>query len=255
MIQFYLRNYLRIALLLLVSIGLIHNPTAQEKKKIIYAIGDSITWGQAYGKWKDYPYLLNSLFKVKGINNVRIINEGQPGHTVQNALDYCSTSSFQNNISRSGVHYVLIMIGTNDARVGDETPLDVYIERVNKLIDLFLNMSNEDGSHPKLILSLIPPHNSIEDGEFMLDFFKEFHPYGERIPNELNPAIQQIGNDRGLLVVDNYTQLKEAGPDLMTDGVHPNQEGNQMIADAFFEVLYPLVMGQSSVNSVLEYLK
>lgn len=219
---------------------------AQEKKITIFAVGDSITWGQAFGSGHDYPRVLQQMLAERGLTQVRVTNYGVSGYTVGDSLK--TWQSNQRIFTRVDVQYVLIMLGTNDTRVGDETPLDVFVQRMNELIDLFVNVTNSDGSHPQVILSLIPPHNSPKDGEYMAANFKDRFIYRDRIPNELNPALIEIAEERGLMVVDNYSPLKAAGPDILPDGLHPAKEGNAILAKTFFESLFPILEARSGIS-------
>lgn len=224
---------------------------AQEKKITIFAIGDSITWGQAFGSGHEYPRVLQQMLAEQGLTQVRVTNYGVSGYTVGDSLK--TWKSNQRIFTRTDVQYVLIMLGTNDTRVGDETPLDVYVQRMNELIDIFVNVTNSDGSHPQVILSLIPPHNSPKDGEYMADNFKDRFIYRDRIPNELNPALIKIAEERGLMVIDNYSPLKAAGPDILPDGLHTAKEGNAIFAKTCFNALLPVLLKAQAGIAPYEY--
>ncbi|HQH74774.1 MAG TPA: GDSL-type esterase/lipase family protein [bacterium] len=224
------------------------NPaSAQQGKTVIFCIGDSITWGQAFGTGHDYPTLLNKKFAALGITGIQFQNKGVSGDTVGDRLTYWSSSAGANVLARVDVHYVTIMLGTNDTRVGDETPTGVYLERLNALIDIFVNHANKDGTTPQVLLSLIPPHNSPALGENMASQFRDRFIHRDRIPNELNPGILQVARERGLRTIDCYTPLKAAGPDILPDGLHPAREGNEILAQAFFEVFWPILAPASGV--------
>ncbi len=221
------------------------------QETVIYCIGDSITWGQAFGSGHDYSTLLNQMFEEIGVENVRFYNKGVSGDTVGDRLDSWSGASGQRILDRMDVHYVTIMLGTNDTRVGDETPTDVYVERMNALIDVFVNHTNQDGSTPQVLLSLIPPHNSPQEGEQMASQFADRFIHRDRIPNELNPELERIAEERGLMTIDCYTPMLAAGPDILPDGLHPAEEGNQILADAFFAVFEPLLNPYSNVEETI----
>lgn len=221
---------------------------SQESEINVYCIGDSITWGQAFGSGHDYPRLLNQMFAEKGVENVQFLNKGVSGDTVGDRLNYWSGTTGARILGRLDVHWVTIMLGTNDTRIGDETPTDVYVERMNALIDVFVNHTNSDGSVPKVVLSLIPPHNSPSAGEHMASQFADRFVYRDRIPNELNPELLKIAEERNLHVIDCYSPLLEAGPDLLPDGLHPAEEGNTLLAKAIFAVMFPLLVPESTVS-------
>lgn len=221
---------------------------AADKKTVIFCIGDSITWGQAFGTGFEYPTLLNKMFTAQGISGIQFQNKGVSGDTVGDRLTYWSGKEAKRILERTSVHYVTIMLGTNDTRVGDETPTNVYVERLNALIDVFVKRINIDGTKTQVILSLIPPHNSPAAGEYMASQFSSRFIYRDRIPNELNPAIEKIAAERGLLTIDSYTPMKAAGPGILPDGLHPAKEGSEILAQAFFQVFLPLLTPTSGVQ-------
>lgn len=250
-----MKSSLFFAILFLTIIIFSHPLTlkSQETEINVYCVGDSITWGQAFGSGHDYPRLLNQMFEEQGIVNVRFFNQGQSGDTVGDRLEHWGGRVGDRVLQRSDIHWVTIMLGTNDTRIGDETPTDLYVERMNKLIDVFTNHTNSDGSKPQMILSLIPPHNSPSAGEHMASQFADRFVHRDRIPNELNPELLKIAEERNLPVIDCYTPLKDAGPDILPDGLHPDREGNELLAQTFFAVLYPLLVAESSVSNYLSY--
>ncbi|MBN2326190.1 MAG: SGNH/GDSL hydrolase family protein [Candidatus Omnitrophica bacterium] len=228
-----------------------NNTFAQTQQTTIYCIGDSITWGQAFGSGSDYPQLLNKKFQDYGLEGIRFQNNGVSGDTVGDRLAFWSSASAQRILDRVDVHYATIMLGTNDTRIGDETPTKTYVERLNALIDIFVHNENSDGTTTQVLLSLIPPHNSPAEGEYMASQFRDRFIYRDRIPNELNPEIKRIAEERGLLTIDCYTPLKEAGPDILPDGLHPAAEGNEMLAEAFFEVFLPLLDPRAGIQQAV----
>lgn len=224
---------------------------AQDSRIAVHCVGDSITLGLAYGSGHDYPTLLQRKFREAGLESVRVYNQGAPGDTVGDRLAFWAGPDGQRVFTRRDIHYVTIMLGTNDTRVGDETPPDIYAERMNALIDVFAGHANPDGSKPQVLLSLIPPCNSVADGEPMDDWLVDYFVYPERIPGELNPALEAIALERGLVAIDVYAPMKAAGPALLPDGVHPNGEGHKIIADAFFEALLPLIAPEAGLSKGL----
>jgi len=248
-------NLLSSLIILAICLFIISPTYGQESLINIYAVGDSITWGQTFGSGHDYPSLLSKKFSERGLN-VRVTNNGISGYAVGDILDEWKQPSQQRILDRIDLHFVLIMLGTNDTRVGDETPTETYVERMNELVDLFLNIENSDGSHPQVILSLIPPHNSPKDGEYMASNFKDRFIHRDRIPNELNPELIKIAQTKGLLIVDNYSPIKAEGPDILPDGLHTAQEGNAILADTWYKTLLPLVDPASCVNkSIYESMR
>jgi lysophospholipase L1-like esterase len=53
---------------------------------------------------------------------------------------------------------------------------------------------------------------------------------------EIIPAIQQVANSMGLPLIDVYTPLVNH-PEYFPDGVHPNSEGAQIIANTVYNAI------------------
>lgn len=240
-------------LIVLITFYIPSTSRTQEFDINVYCVGDSITWGQAFGSGHDYPSLLQQMFEEHGVEQVHFFNHGRSGDTVGDRLNHWSGRVGDRVLQRSDIHWVTIMLGTNDTRIGDETPTNIYVESMNALIDVFANHINRDGTVPQVVLSLIPPHNLPSAGEHMASQFADRFVHRDRIPTELNLELLKIAAERNLHIIDCYTPLKEAGPDILPDGLHPAREGNELLADTFYTVLFPLIVPETSISNYAYY--
>lgn len=113
---------------------------------------------------------------------------------------------------------VVIMLGTNDA---DKTVFKAnFITDYLSLIEQFSSLNNK----PKLFLALPPPIFSSWGGLS-----------GQVLTKEILPAIKRIDKVANLLLIDVFSVLQNSS--YFFDGVHPNDIGGKLIAEAVYHAL------------------
>lgn len=216
--------------------------------KVIAGLGDSITYGFIPRNYEGYPGRLNSWLPLMGdiVGAAGTINYGISGST----LAYHAT---RNPMSRrfaamdDGADIVIVMGGTNDVRngivlgeMGDTTDA-TYYGALDVLAQGLLNKYRyvPGGERKKVVFStpirLLDP--SAPDG------------LQENLP-AFCEAVKLVGKKYGIPVFDAYN-LSGLTPELfrtlqgtepgytniynpyVTDGTHPTQEGQRILADAF----------------------
>eukprot|EP00727_Mastigamoeba_balamuthi_P001539 m51a1_g11382 putative xylanase (249) ;mRNA; r:3489-4466 len=201
----------------------------------IVCAGDSITEGFPPRQTSDwtYPRLLEALVNASGRASAVVLNSGvrrarclslaRSGATLgaswrlpwRNTLR--ATEAFA---SRPDV--VVVMLGTNDAYAGysEQAFREAYATLVAELRALVPS--------PQVLLCVPPPL---------------YRRQGERatVINERFPVVvPQIAKASGAGVVDVFNALggRDLGrQQLFSDGLHPNEEGNKVIAQTVFEAL------------------
>jgi len=178
----------------------------------IACLGDSIT------NMTQYPVDYQTLV---GKNSV-VENFGYNGATINFYSDrpyffsdeYRSAQNFLPNI-------VIIMLGTNDARSNGNQQIDQIVGDYEHMISRIQNF----GSSPKIFLVIPPPiyNNTLDLNATVLT-------------QEVIPRIQQVANETGLPLIDVYTPMLDH-PEYFPDGVHPNNEGAQIIANTIYYAL------------------
>jgi len=190
---------------------------------IVFCAGDSITAGA-------YPHFLQRLFNGEGLR-ARVLNYGRSGFTSGQYLDFLERNTERLKAERPD--FVLIQLGTNDARVdADHTPTDVFRSHMMKIIAVFRGFRSRSGNAPGILLATIPPVPE----ETPFPFAPES---AERIGAEINPAIRSIAAEEKLPLVDNHA-LFLGRPDLLPD-VHPSNDGYRILAGNWFSSLIPLI--------------
>jgi len=184
------------------------------------AYGDSITYGWMYYKPaldEGYVPRLEALLK-ETFNEPHILNHGVPGEPTWDAVGRAAAA-----ISTDLALYFLLMEGTNDV-MAVEYSMSSSAFNLRQIIKKCL----EYGRFP-LISTIIPRSGGAWqrwDG-----FFRK------RILG-LNEKIKRISQKFDLILVDNFDTFfsyPNGWRKLISDGVHPNEEGYQFMAETWNE--------------------
>ncbi len=215
--KFKLLSLAIIALIVLSGIALLISQKSDNKKSQsnlirVACVGDSITEGF------DYP---NELWMLLG-SNYSVGNFGVGGAAVEldSGKPYMNQSEFQ-KAKEFAPNIVIIMLGANDANPSLKQNETKFVEDYINLISAFQNLS----SKPKIWIVKPPP--VFNNGTGLST---------ETFENYVIPSIEQVVSLTNLPVIDVYTPLLEH-PDYFFDGVHPNGEGAQAIANIIYNGL------------------
>jgi lysophospholipase L1-like esterase len=178
----------------------------------VACIGDSITEGT------EYP---NDLWMLLGTNRT-VGNFGYGGSTVSLESDtpYMNQSEFE-QAKRFQPNIVIIMLGTNDATATPTQHIQKFVDDYKKLINEFQTLP----SKPKIWLVKPPP--IFNNGTGLST------PYFEQA---IIPRIEQVATETGLPLIDVYSSLA-SHPEYFWDGVHPNNEGANVIATTIYNAI------------------
>ena len=168
----------------------------------VVAFGDSITEGHGVTPYS--AYLQNMLGGA-----ATVVNQGVGGETTMQGA-----RRIGGVLQTYKPNYILIMEGANDAILG--------ISYTTTKFNLSVMLDQCGGTTP--ILSTITP-NSRDSG------------LGSSIPNLYNNAIGSLAASRGIRLVDSYSYVAPSWSSLTTDGVHPNEQGAQILARGFSAAL------------------
>ena len=173
----------------------------------VLCAGDSITQ-------RGYPEVLQEL--LGGAYAVR--NAGHSGVTV---LKKAGTRSYPNAGGKEDAKIVVVMLGTNDAKVETWSKFkDEFVKDYVELVNSFKNLK----SKPKVYIALSPPiYKPESESGFSAKNLEE------AVALTRNVALQ-TGSD----VIDVHAATLNQ-PDKFGDGVHPNDAGKAVIAKAVYE--------------------
>ncbi len=178
----------------------------------VACLGDSIT------NITGYPEQLQSLLG----NGSAVGNFGVNGATVNlnsnNPYYYDLTYRDARNFLPTTV---IIMLGTNDARIDNYQKINNFTANYERL----LNRTQRWNSTQQIFLVIPPPifNNTLDLNS-------------TSYVNGVIPRIRQIASDLGLPLIDVYTPLIDH-PEYFPDGVHPNSQGAQIIANTIYQAI------------------
>jgi lysophospholipase L1-like esterase len=176
----------------------------------VACVGDSITEGS------EYP---NDLWMLLG-KNYTVGNFGHGGTTVSldTSTSYMSQPTFQ-EAKEYQPEIVIIMLGTNDALPSFHNYNSSFEDDYTKLISEFQGLA----SKPQIWLVLPPP--ILKNGTGLsTEFFEQ----------NVVPNIEQVANKTNLPTINVYSASVNH-PEYFPDGVHPNSEGSQLIANEVYK--------------------
>ena len=191
----------------------------------IACVGDSITYGMmrdANGKYYQFDNYPQKLEKLLG-EGWKVYNYGQPGAYVtrdDGKLCYWNLRQFSESKAKNADAYI-IMLGTNDSSNWDA---EAYWESLAALVDTY----RENAPEAELFLMVSPtayPHPTT--GEVMSGISPEI------LDLEIPGIVSEIAAEKGAQVIDMHSFTADHA-DWFVDGIHPNGEGHQNIAEYIY---------------------
>jgi len=171
----------------------------------VACVGDSITQGCGY------PAKLQLLLGT----NYLVGNFGVAGTTVSlnSTSPYMNQTAFQ-KAQEFDPNYVIIMLGTNDARTDVNESSETFETDYRDLVSSFQNLT----SNPQIFAVDSPP------------MFTDNPKYNDTfLADNVIPQIDNVANNLNLPTIDVNSAFGNH-TDYFMDGVHPNPEGAALIA-------------------------
>ncbi|MGM0546057.1 MAG: arylesterase [Bacteroidota bacterium] len=193
---------------------------SQDANQRILFFGDSITAGYGIDKEDAFPALIQQ--KIDSLEwDYKAVNGGSSGETSAGGLTRIDW------VLRQPVSVFILELGGNDGLRGID--LDVTKENLQKIID---KVESEYPEASIIITGMQVPPNL---GSDYTTQFKEMYPkLAEENDTELIPYfLDELGGDSELM---------------QSDGIHPTEEGHQLLAEKTWEVLKPILESKTSAN-------
>jgi lysophospholipase L1-like esterase len=178
----------------------------------VACLGDSITGG---------TYYPNDLWMLLG-SNYTVDNFGVGGTAA--SLDSISPYMHQIEFQRAKQwqpNIVIIMLGTNDANAIITPNNGSFVSSYVRLVEAFQALSTP----PKIWLVKPPPV-----------FSNGSTPSAEFLEANIIPAIDQVAQQTNTPVIDVHSALSNCSQ-FFPDGVHPDPDGSQLIANEIYRVI------------------
>jgi uncharacterized repeat protein (TIGR01451 family) len=198
------------------------SPAAARK---ITCLGDSVTAGYPY-EYPSYPTQLGWALKSKyPTATFDVINRGVGGATADSILFSLNTLGW---LGADNPEFVLLMVGVNDMNIAANTAASVRLD-VQLVVNRIKAHTNPNGSKPKVIVSACTPNDNGRVGNSA-----RIYALNEELRKNL-VGEDQYFDSNWVTFYDSNTGA--AKPELMYDGLHPNQQGYSAIAWNFAAAL------------------
>lgn len=208
-------------------------PTNRLSSLSIAAVGDSTTIGVGAENTGTGNYVAQLERKLKtdfSAVSWDIRNFGASGHALQRNSNTPYWNSSLYELSKSfNPDVVLIMLGTNDAKTVNRNGVTAFMKDYADLVNEYRSLP----SSPKVYL--MTPVAMGLDPDAGNNFSGEFKG-GAVYISEITKAIKDYGEAQGLNVID-INALTTPYQNLIPDGIHPNENGYKLIADAVYNTL------------------
>ena len=192
------KNGLKIFLFLFLTFS--YSITAETKKLLI--LGDSISAGFGLKESENWVQILEDSVNSSGLK-LKIINSSISGDTTIGGL-----SRIENDLATHEPNYVLVELGGNDALRG--YPIDKIKNNLSKIIDATFQAE----AKPIIMQIKIPPN------------------YGKNYVAAFESIYSEIAAEKNIPKMTFLLEKVALDKSLMQlDGIHPNQEAQQIIAE------------------------
>jgi len=186
---------------------------AQDEYTILF-LGDSLTAGYGLDDGESFPSVIEEKLQADSLGHIRVINAGVSGSTSASGL-----SRLQWYI-RSQPDLMVLSLGANDGLRG--LSIDEMKANLSRTIEFALT------NNLQVVLTgmLVPPNMGPEYAEAFAQVFPD-------LAAQYNIPLQPF-----------LLQDVAAIPELnQSDGIHPNMEGTQIVAENLYEFLRPYLPG------------
>lgn len=186
---------------------------AQENQKVILFFGNSLTAGMGLDPTQAFPALIQEKIDETG-KSYRVVNAGLSGETSAGGLNRIDW------VLNQKVDVFVLELGANDGLRG--LPLESTRHNLQGIIDKV----KAKYPHVKIIVvgMMVPPNM----GEDYSDKFVKIYP--------------DLADGNGGKLIPFLLEGVAGDPNLnLPDGIHPNVEGQKIVADNIWKVLRPML--------------
>lgn len=197
----------------------------------IACVGDSLTYGTTLlnKRAECYPARLQKLLGI----DYDVLNLGVEGVTVSSfSAKYWGQPTVKNTIEAYRPDYVLLLLGTNDARLKNWSDEDVFASEYAKLLEYFNGLDFS----PRLI-AMTPPCSFRKIDSEDIDFDVELLA---KIVDLQRSALKQTGTK----FIDLYSITKDKEHLFAFDKLHLNSKGANFVAYKAYLCLKDMLQDQ-----------
>ena len=190
----------------------------------IYCIGDSLTFGviprTAGERDVTYPDTLAGLLG----EGFEVVNLGKPGHSLTAAgICYLQRDEYQQSLDAKADMYI-IMLGTNDAALGDAWDADAFEQDLNMVVDAYRE------ANPDTVIYLMAPpmEHSVEEGGEAPESLAV-------IEGPIYEIVKKVSEEKETGFIDLLEATREHPEWIGEDGIHLTQEGYAAVGELVYE--------------------
>lgn len=183
--------------------------------RAIVCVGDSITVGSGAPAGYDYPAILGQMLG----SGYSVLNYGFAGRTMSGTTSapYYGTFDYNNSLTAAGsIHGadVVCMLGTNDSQAAHFAFIGDFISTAETMIAAWYAAGAD-----RVFLCLPPPATTSSPVN------------GALIETDILPLLRTIAATKTNGLINIHDAIAAAFPNGFLDGVHPNADGNVLIAE------------------------
>ena len=194
------------------------DPDAPPARPRIVAFGDSLTIGLGLLEQEAYPALLQNKINEAGYQ-FEVVNAGVSGDTSAGGLRRLDWALEGN------VKVLIVAFGGNDGLRG--LPVPQMKENLSQIID-----RARERSIVVILAGMEAPPN-----------------FGQEYATGFRQAFRDVALNKRVLFIPFLLNNVAGKPELnQADGIHPNQQGTQIVADTVWSVLEPLLDQMSGAS-------
>lgn len=187
--------------------------STQDQPKSILFLGDSITAGYGLDQSQAFPALIQD--KIDALNlKYTVVNAGLSGETSSGGLRRVGW------LFRSNVDILVLELGANDGLRG----IDLSVTKSN--LQQIIDKARESNPDVRIIVAgmQVPPN------------------LGQSYTNEFRQIFPDLAKKNNAKLIPFILEGVAGDPTLnLSDGIHPNIEGQKILADNVWKVLRPLL--------------
>jgi acyl-CoA thioesterase-1 len=206
-------KYILIAALMVVLQVVFTGTVASQQKKNILFFGNSLTAGYGLDPELAFPNLIQQKIDEKKVNYF-VINAGLSGETSAGGLNRIDW------VMKQSIEIFILELGANDGLRG--LPLESTRKNLQGIIDKVTQKYPE----VEIVIAgmMVPPN------------------MGETYSNEFVKIYPELATKNKAELIPFLLDGVAGNPDLnLPDGVHPNVEGHQIVADNVWKILNPIL--------------
>ncbi len=183
----------------------------------IACIGDSLTYGSTLlnRKKECYPARLQKLLG----EGYDVVNLGLVGHTVNSfCTKFWGQPAMLRSLAEYEPDYILLLLGTNDARLRNWMDESVFRNEYVKLLQYLKNLSSSP-----TIIAMTPPSTFRDTKKYELDFNID-------VLEKIVEIQRSLLKENDINFIDLYSMTKDKEHLFASDKLHLNSKGAKFVA-------------------------